>query len=207
MLRFTFYLFIAVFLFFSTQSNATIISSDDYIQYDSDGDGVANFDIIWASSFAFQFYGCTATISNRENYYADVYGSAAGEDIECANQLLAPEFVMNGWMFAEQVSGIDIGDISTLFASGEFENNGVYINGFSYWNTDADAIVSVNPFNLNVISDWRSLNPFGNPFGFNFDQRLFSNVFYVRESLPVPEPSTLIVFVLGIIGLSMRKKA
>ena len=206
MLRFISYLLISFSLLFSLNVQATIISSDDYLHYDSDGDGVADIDIVWASSIAFQFFGCSAPIPSPENYLSKVYGLEAGEDVKCVNQLLAPEYANDGWMFIEQIDGVDIDLVSTLFKQGLFaDNQGGFKNGFEYWNTDAGAIASVNPFGMRFISDWTILGQAGSD-PFLQDPRFYSNVFYARESQPVPEPSTLMVFALGLLGLTLRKR-
>ncbi|PCI59586.1 MAG: hypothetical protein COB35_11055 [Gammaproteobacteria bacterium] len=198
------FLFINV-CFFSINSNATIIPLNNYIQYDQNNNGVADFDIVWASSWAFQFYGCDGVISNQTDYLTTLYTGP----VSCSNQLFAAGYPNDNWLFFEQIGGLDISEVTTLFNNGAFNDtvNGGYKTAFSFWNTDVNILPAVNPFTLNPISDWTALLPVGiNPF--TSGNKYFSNVFYARKSQtqPVPEPATILIFAIALLALSVRSR-
>jgi hypothetical protein len=191
----------------SGTSRASIIPVENYITYDQNNDGVADYDIVWVSSWAFQFYGCNTSggsIPNQENYLTELYSGS----VVCENQMFAPDYLNDGWMFFEQIDGLDVSLVVDLFNDAKFNDlsDSGYINAFSYWNTTTDLtamIAQINSFSFSAISDWTQLSPIGaNPF--QTGDEYYSNVFYVRESQPVPEPSTLLIFAIGLIGLAAR---
>jgi len=184
-------------------AQATIIPLENYIQYDQDNDGTYDFDIVWASSWAFQFYGCDGAIDNQDQYLTEEYVG----DVACSNQLFARGYLDDSWLFFEEIDNFDVTVVNTLFNNGQFSDdvNGGYITAFSFWNTNINLLPAVNPFTYNVISDWTSIDPVGiDPF--TSDDIYFSNVFYARASQPVPEPSTMIIFALGLIALVTKKR-
>jgi hypothetical protein len=192
---------IVFFLLFSSLSSAALIAMEDYISFDKNNDGILDFDIVWASSIGFQFYGCEGIVANPEDYINTVYGTVAGEDAECDNQLLGPDFADDDWSFVGDVDSVQdvedliLADIQALFNSGEFSINAQYINAFDEFNTGDETIVSVNPFNDTVVSDWTAAN-----------EGDFANVFYARVHQEVPEPTTILILALGLIGLASKRK-
>lgn len=166
-------------------SHATLISSsvdiDDaidpaYVSY-------ASLDWAWVSPVNEQFWGCQANIANAENYLVTVLN-----DSGCDNQLLAPEY-REGWRYATSVELDMVYNQLGILAFMPTQNT--LIQAASYWNTNFTH-VDINDFlSARINSEW------GN--GFN-------ETFYVRDSNPVPEPSTLLIFAMGLIALASKKK-
>jgi hypothetical protein len=179
-----------------------IPTSTDFIQYDQNNDGKADYDIIWVSSWAYQFYGCDISISNQSDYLITEYNGSSS----CQNQMFAPSYINDGWDFFENIAGIDIVEVVQLFNDKKFnDGNGGYITGFQFWNTNSVIIPAINPYNFSAISDWTKLSPIGlDPF--QTGDIYNTNIFYTRVSQPVPEPSTLLIFALGLIALAARLK-
>ena len=186
MLRFLHCVFFAFILVLSVSSKATIIDSNDYIQYDIDNDGTYDFDIVWASSLAFQFFRCDGVISGPQNYLNKIYGLEVSETITCDNQLLSPEYADDSWLFVEDVEGLSLSDIGNLFSAGKFKDaQDLYITAFSSWNISGNNYaVSVNINETDIISNWTNL---GQPLGDVFlDNRFYQNVFFLKN-LPLPD--------------------
>ncbi|MCJ8295370.1 MAG: PEP-CTERM sorting domain-containing protein [Colwellia sp.] len=144
-------------------------------------------DWAWVSPVNAQFDACLQEIDNAEDYLTTVL-----VDSDCANQLLAPGY-REGWRFATSSELDTVFNILTLFSFYDFENS-MFIQATEYWNTNYINIDYSN-FQDNLISgEWSDNTPF--------------ETFYIRDHLAqsVPEPSTLIIFVLGLFTLLSRKK-
>lgn len=142
------------------------------------------------------------------------------------NTLLAPT-THTGWDFAttEQWDMITTLTGSELLALFTRASDGSYIQAFEYWNTyyAADSDGS-NVLNGKIASHWSWSVPIGeDTANLTDDQKIaqigtidligtsFYDTFYFRASQaddakPVPEPSTLLIFALGLITLATRKK-
>ena len=111
------------------------------------------------------------------------------------NTLEAPDAFGRDWMFIE---GVDLELLFTALTIDMFKNaDGSLITSVLYWNslyTEIDMIEA--NFDLRS-SVWNVI-----PIGF-FDQQ---DTFYVRIA-QVPEPSTLLIFAIALITLSLRKRA
>jgi len=144
-------------------------------------------DWAWVSPVNAQFYDCHQEIDNPENYLTTVLDNSG-----CVNQLLAPQY-RDGWRFATESELDIIFNVLTLNSFYDFEND-MFIQAAEYWNTNYLNIDYLN-FQSNKISgEWS-------------DNKVFET-FYIRDhdSKPVPEPSTLMIFALGLIALASRKK-
>lgn len=184
----------------SLYSQASIITTplpeSSFITYNG-------IDWAWASPVSIQFDQCNASINNSEAYLTSVMDDP---NISCVNQLLAPSF-HDGWDFfdgtREQLLAA-MPDLS-LFE----DNNGGYINAFDYWNTgySFSNTGGINPFFVElgyVVSDWTT-----DAWIADINNVFYYNVLYVRthqDVQSVPEPTTLLIFSLGLIALVTRKK-
>lgn len=111
------------------------------------------------------------------------------------------EWVMNvfedpsahsGWMFIE---GAELEQLFSELTLAHFQNNGEIIQSVAYWNSH---FTHVDIFDFDNKSGVKS--PDGSVFNY-FD------TFYVRASVAnVPEPTTLLIFGAGLLGLGIRKK-
>jgi hypothetical protein len=178
-----------IFFFIPSLSNATLLPvSDDiddalyqtYVVHEGR-------DWAWVSNVNVQFYTCAQDIVNPEEYRTTVLANSG-----CENQMLAPEY-RDGWRFATVPELAIIFNVLTLSSFYDFDND-MFIQATEYWNTD---IVNVDHFNF-------SLNQISGEWGDNEEYETF----YIRDhdSQPVPEPSTLLIFAIGLITLSSWKK-
>lgn len=114
------------------------------------------------------------------------------------NTLYAPNalHIDEGWRFASQEE-LDIIKSLTLDHFFHYEDSNIkyYKNAVEYWNTDYIHIDIDDFVSGRIHSDWGTSNPVN--FGFE--------TFYVRTT-EVPEPSTLMVFALGLIALVSKKR-
>jgi len=192
-------IFVSCLLVCSSNLSATIIttelSDDAYITYNG-------LDWAWAAPVSIQFNNCDDIVLNQENYLTTLYTESSPT---CENQLLAAAF-HPGWGFFDgtrQELLLAMPDLS-LFD----DNNGGYKNAFEYWNTTYSFanFGGINAYNITVgrvVSDWTT-----DAWRANNDNNFYYNVLYVRgtQPQPVPEPSTLLIFALGLIALASRKK-
>ncbi|PCI56407.1 MAG: hypothetical protein COB45_05225 [Gammaproteobacteria bacterium] len=159
-------------------------------------------DIAWASSV------------NSERMYLS---------LDEFNALLAPS-THTGWGFAttEQWDIITALSGSELLALFTRESDKTLIQAFEYWNTVIDGSTDVFDIaNLQIRSNWSWSVPaledtdnltdvqktaqFNEIISINTSR---FDTFYVRQTMstPVPEPTTLMIFSLGLIALVSRKK-
>ena len=82
------------------------------------------------------------------------------------------------------------------------DSDGNKIQSFSYWNTSSNAITS--GFETPFASDWTNKQRSNSSALFLFQASI--NTIYVRKSQPVPEPSSILIFGVALIGLSMKFK-
>lgn len=146
-----------------------------------------NKDWAWVSPVNSQFDDCLQEIDNEEDYLTTVLANS-----DCTNQLLAPEY-REGWRFATSSELDTAFNELTLNAFYDFENS-MFIQATEYWNTNYINIDYLN-FQANLISgEWSENSPY--------------ETFYIRDHLAqsIPEPSTLIILVLGLIILVNPKK-
>jgi hypothetical protein len=188
------------------QSRSSDIPVGSYVTY-------GGYDWVWASPVNNQFYMCDPKNDDSsidyDNFLTEVY---TGSDCQAStssfiipNQLLAPSYYSNaGWDFFENLftnqslteyfSSNNI-IIDEFFLNTDTQDN---IEAFSYWNTAINGTFAFgNPFASDWTGNARSISPF------SFEQ---ANTVYVRKSQPVPEPSTLLIFALGLIALAARLK-
>ena len=199
--------FAVIFIFitslvFSSSSNATLITdsalltSDNYVTYAGNG---VTIDFAWASLVNVEYWG--------------------DPDLDTTNRLYAPE-LHQGWGYA---SADDLDILLTNFTLDDFSNgDGTYIQAVSFWNSIFDDIVlRLNIGGVDMVFDgnlldyapgkvssyWISAGVDGsNVIGGG------NETFYVRKTFtqnppqPVPEPSTLMIFALGLIALASKKR-
>ncbi|MFT7006486.1 MAG: hypothetical protein ACJAXJ_000994 [Colwellia sp.] len=198
--------FTVIFIFItslvlSNTSNATLITdpltSANYVTYVGDG---ITIDFAWASIVNTEYWGDPSLVTTNRLYAPDLH---------------------QGWDYATE------NDLDILFANfvlDDFDNkDGTYIQAVSFWNSIFDDIVTretipikgvltefINKANL---SDYNRQTTSSSLLlsgidgvgiaGANFE------TFYVRKtntSTPVPEPSTLMIFSLGLIALVSKKR-
>jgi len=143
----------------------------------------ANLDWAWVSPVNEQFWGCQAEIDNADEYLITVLSNSG-----CDNQLLAPEY-REGWRYATDIELDIIYNQLGILAFMPTQNS--LIQAASYWNTSFTHVDMNDFLSASISGEW------GN--GFN-------ETFYVRDSKSVPEPSTLLIFALGLIALASKKK-
>ena len=203
---------LVVFSLFVGASQATIIplnvndlSTNDYIVYNYNG---VDYDVAWASKV------------NSERWYFD----------NTFNTLFAPTY-HSGWEYAalnatnnslEIFSDLSGVEILALFTD-EDDN---FIQAFEYWNTEfSSSVETANILIPQIRSEWAiswadyTTKPEYALFAAISDTYINNitaasyDTFYIRPSLvqdndptSVPEPSTLMIFALGIIALASKKR-
>lgn len=182
--------FISVLCFLLTSSAfagyiATDLTEDTYITY-------KGYDWTWASS---------VNVTNYEK--SDFFtGEVVSNTFENAS-------VHSGWM--SFTTGSDLDTIFQELTLSNFLRGDVAIQSFAYWNSyfdEVDSVFQVGHVNFNALE-------FGLRSGLKDDTGSFENneTFYVRASLspsqpatPVPEPTTLFIFGIGLVGFAFRQK-
>lgn len=112
------------------------------------------------------------------------------------NELYLPT-IYDGWRFATD-NELDI--LFNELTLADFERSkGVYISATKYWNSEIFTI-STESFNTNQLASYWEL---GSSLGFtaHFPQNWWYDTFYVRDSVPVPEPNVLLLFAFAILSL------
>jgi len=125
--------------------------------------------------------------------YQWVWASGVNTEIYSLNTLRAPDFFSErkGWRFATEVD--ELVELATLTLA-DFTNGNELLHAALYWNT---WLMSVSPEAFedeHLASVW-------------VDGSVY-DTFYLRD-IPseVPEPSTLLIFAIALITLSLRKRA
>jgi len=114
------------------------------------------------------------------------------------NVLYAPTF-HEGWRFASEIeltilkTQLTIEDFTGIDANGD----SFTIQAIEYWNTHYVRF-NVEDFNKDWVNSNWTLNP---SIDWNYE------TFYVRDAAQVPEPSTIMIFAIALIALSLRKRA
>jgi len=192
--------FVSSFLFSSASLQASIItaplSQDAYVTYNG-------LDWAWAAPVSVQFRNCSASVDNPSDYLSTLYDNI---DPSCENQLFSAD-VHEGWGFftgTQQELVAAMPDLSSFD-----DGNGGFIDAFDYWNTtySFDNTGGINPYYVQqgfVVSDWTTD-------AWRLSNLGYYNVLYVREATgntpqPIPEPSTLMIFTLGLIALASKKR-
>jgi len=208
---------LAISFLFIGASQATILplnvndlTTDDYIIYNYNG---VDYDIAWASQV------------NSEVWFVD--------DNYNYNLLFAADFHA-GWSFAGENGIPTIDEIfSGITGAGllaEFTRDGAFVHAFEFWNSFFDTPENgLNLGNKEIASTWDWKIPTGMnidlltptekddlDWEINGSGSSHYDTFYVRTSVtptndpndltPVPEPSTLMIFALGIIALASKKR-
>ncbi len=207
---------LALSLLFAGVSQATILplnvndlTSDDYIVYNYDG---VDYDIAWVSDVSSEIWFIDSDYNYNLLFEADYH---------------------SGWNFAGEngIPTIDdiFSDISGEQLLAKFKREGQFVQAFEYWNSvfntvldDGDnlnnkEISSMWNWNIPLDMDIEALSPIEKEdLDFEIsdsDQNTFYDTFYFRasvaqtdDSTPVPEPSTLMIFALGLIALASKKR-
>lgn len=188
--------------FLSQTAQATLIqsniTSDSYITYNG-------IDIAWASKV------------NSERYYIS---------LDEVNVLLTPD-VQNGWVYGSteqllMLTSLSGNDLLALFT----RNDGSYINAFEYWNTIYSGVDNTNDVLAGQIrSEWVWSIPLNDDLASKTDSEKglqayeitnttgsAYDTFYFRvansnnSGTPVPEPSTLLIFAMGLLALTFKAR-
>lgn len=122
------------------------------------------------------------------------------EDFYGQNTLYAPKLQKN-WEFADQTL---LNILKTELTLANFTDiNGAVIHAAQFFNSDFHSVDEDNFNPDSLSSEWYLPDAFMPSFYGQYE------TFYVRKtnnSTPVPEPSTLMIFALGIIALASKKK-
>lgn len=174
------------------------LSDDSYIEYNHNG---VIYDIAWAS-----------TVNTQKYYDFD-----SGLNV---NILYTPG-IRTGWDFANDEQ---LALLKSLAVSGELltrltRDDNSFRHAFEYWNDYYTAPVGTGNVSAgNVASDWAWRFSGGTPTADSLPEAFeignvtgsFYDTFYFRVqdngSTPIPEPSTLMIFALGLIALVSKKR-
>jgi len=186
-------------------NNTGEVSQDNYITHYNENSG-KNWDIAWASD-----------VNSELWFEGDIYNTLFSADTHVGWTTMGID-VSSGRL--ELFSNMSDSEVWDLFRVG---STTTFIHAFEYWNSEFLFPLSGDPSSTGL--DLRSemtltLNDFKNIDTINYDRTAnnhfpgaISNTFYFRESAvqpenskPVPEPSTLMIFSLGLIALASRKK-
>jgi len=133
------------------------------------------------------------------------------------NTLYGPE-QHAGWRYAslDELNVLRYTLKLAAFTKKDANGNDTYIQSVSYWNDvfvsitediDPASSLSVDNFNAGMISsnpDYYSDGLFGDV---NFWERFYVRDIADRVTAQVPEPSTIMIFAIALIALSLRKRA
>jgi len=203
--KFTVIFIFVISLVFSNTSNATLITdsslltSDNYVTFVGDG---VTIDFAWASPVNVEYWG--------------------NPNLETTNRLYEPDS-HQGWGYA---SSDDLDLLLLNFTLDDFSNiDGTYIQAVSFWNSyytdivlrftiaiDGELVELVDRENLKnyapggVSSFWASAGVDGQNATGSENETFYVRKTFTNNSTPVPEPSTLMIFALGLIALASKKR-
>ena len=171
-------------------ANANLIQDINYITVDH-GNGEL-IDWAWASSSNVEYIYVTEFVNGQEVQVLD-------------NHFFAPETIL-GWRLASTSEFNYF--LNNIFLSDFTKADGSFITAHSFWNTN-DTAPNSDDFNLrDITSTWVENSVLDFNRGLMPDNYWF-DTFYVRthqDVQSVPEPTTLLIFSLGLIALVTRKK-
>jgi hypothetical protein len=126
--------------------------------------------------------------------YQWVWASGVNTEFIASNTLRAPDYfsVREGWRYATELDELD--ELFTLTLADFTDTDGTILHAALYWNTWLMS-VSLDAFEDDQIASvW-------------VDGSVY-DTFYLRD-IPsdVPEPSTILIFAIALIALSLRKRA
>jgi hypothetical protein len=182
MIKFSFKLATFLVLLLSSVAHATLITTDltedNYVT-------IGDLDWTWASPVNAQWI--TNTIYTPDSIVG------LGWDRE-------------GWRHAtddELSVFINTRDITDFISYFDASNEAVYKNSFVYWNTDTSII------KVEEVDEEAFINGHIETYlvGDNGGSSWAYETFYVRDVAQVPEPSTIMIFAIALIALSLRKRA
>jgi len=130
--------------------------------------------------------------------YEWVWVSGVNSESYFPNTLMNPDFHGDqGWRYATTTK--ELAELATLELA-DFQDGNKLLHTALYWNT---WLMSVNSDQLSkqqIASEWVEYSP---------SNILWSyDTFYVRDiASQVPEPSTIMIFAIALIALSLRKRA
>jgi hypothetical protein len=184
MIKFSFKLATFLFLLLSSVAQAGLITSENnHVSIDG-------LDWIWASSV------------NEQGFVG--MPLRPGE----VNIISGPS---DGWRYAEEDELVNLRNAILLdsdFYLGLFTNDdGTYKHALSDWNSHLT--------NLTLFGGFGSISDLDNFKAGQINSRISANpdaewqyeTFYVRGTTQVPEPSTIMIFAIALIALTMRKRA
>ncbi len=218
LLKKSFIIFFAVIAFNTSAGIIPIpvseISNSHYVSYNG-------YDIMWVSATSYQFLWVdpepTDIIYN--DYQNIVYQNTGAQSNIIYNQLLSSDFNGGDWQYFEELglSGtaneflIDIYENEFgIYTSGSslltdlFYENGQYKHAFEFWNaTTENSLYILDDMQFNTDAKFASKKEYHSG---DYWDAIYKNSFYIRPKNSVPEPSTLMIFALGLITLASRKK-
>jgi hypothetical protein len=124
-----------------------------------------------------------------------VWASSVNSEVFGINTLMTPDNFHSGegWGFATTAEELSALESLTL---SDFTNGNELIHAALYWNT----------YYMGVNSDNLSAHKVSSQLVDNTSAYSYYDTFYVRNA-QVPEPSTLMIFAIALIALSMKKRA
>ena len=193
-------LFFVFSLVFSTISQATLVttnlSSEDYILFDYNG---ISYDVAWASK-----------VNSERWYFGSTFNTLYSPTIQTGWEYASLNATNNSLEIFSDLSGVEI---LALFT----DDNNSYIQAFEYWNSEfTSSIETANILSPQIRSEWtitweqyktnyKGVDLYSREQDINNMAGAAYDTFYIRPS-QIPEPSTLMIFALGLIVLVSTKK-
>ncbi|MBL4658809.1 MAG: PEP-CTERM sorting domain-containing protein [Alcanivoracaceae bacterium] len=213
---FKFFIVILTFISFSANANLITYNTENelkYISYQSEDFG--SYDLVWASAYNVQFvgFGCFG-VESDEQYLNELYSPLPAG----CNQLLSATQVVdyNDWGYYSDLSlQVDMNEFLesiyrdiygnvpvSLLISNIFKDGNGQFDSFSIWNTSL-----INGNTVSGKSREEAVSNWTDPLLDTVTFSQTSTVYFRKSKIqPVPEPSTLLIFSLGLIALASRKK-
>jgi hypothetical protein len=195
------------------------ISDNHYVSYNG-------YDIMWVSATSYQFLwsGIEPTDIEYSDYQDTVYQNTGTQSNIIYNQLLSSDFNGGDWRYFEELglSGsandflIDIYESNfNTYTNGVslltdlFFEGGQYKHAFQFWNATTESNLLILD-DISFIGDFEFASQWEHESGEDWNAE-FKNSFYIRQSaptqpIPVPEPSAIMIFAVGLFTLVSRKK-